>query len=141
MSEDTARMLLLCTESIVFGALWGLITGGRAGGGGGVVAGAFIGVLFAPFAGFALCRKQHVPTIAIWLGSTTAVALALALSGTEVPDASLGTVATYIGSALIARLFLPTIPDVVPGRCPTCNYDLTGIQVARCPECGHELPA
>lgn len=139
MSEATARSLLIVIESFVFGSLWGLIAGGRRGGPEGAFAGAFIGILFAPFAVFSLCRKHHTHVIAIWLGSTSIVTIVLAVAGAGPPGVFLGTAAMYIASAIIARLTLPTILEAIPGHCPACLYDLTGIHPSRCPECGHNL--
>jgi len=31
--------------------------------------------------------------------------------------------------------------EVIPGKCPTCQYDLRGLKVTRCPECGHPFSA
>lgn len=34
---------------------------------------------------------------------------------------------------------LPPIPELPPHRCPTCQYNLTGLTHRRCPECGGDF--
>jgi hypothetical protein len=140
MTDATARSLLLVVNSVCFGTLWGVMAAAPQGGGGaGAVAGAIVGVLASPIAVLALRRRTIGRARWTWIGATTAVAAAMAISGASPLVSVLAILGTYVASCLFAMMVNPELVELVPGTCHKCGYDISGIS-GPCPECGTPTP-
>ena len=71
--------------------------------------------------------------------ATTTVAAVIAIVRAPPTVAFLTTMAAYVGSCLVARLLHSELVELVPGRCGSCGYDLSGLN-GPCPECGMRPP-
>lgn len=129
------RCVNVVLVSLLWGAMYGMISAGFLGPGVGVVAGLIVALASSPITAMCLWRKQSSGATKAVFVPTLVVALLLAIFLPGV--GALFCIAFYVAACIVAGLVLPNVwPPRAPHVCVECGYDLRGLLRRVCPECG-----